>query len=133
MHAIGIGERLSDTHDCPRMDEFVDIDPTVLELAGLAVPDHRDGPSPMPLLRDTSAASDRPAFTQVQFGKARTCFPAAASDPRAGATSSGAMDINFTIARTTPRRCGIWPTIRGYPLQIIARVAFLIACGAWIS
>jgi iduronate 2-sulfatase len=65
----------SDSHDCRRIVEFVDIYPTVLELAGIPISDHLAGKSLKPLLEDPTAAWDRPAFTQVQFGKNENAVP----------------------------------------------------------
>lgn len=56
-------------HDCERIVEFVDIFPTVAELAGLPALDGLEGVSLTPLLRNPSAEWERPAFTQVQFGE----------------------------------------------------------------
>ncbi len=66
---------VSDAHQCNRIVEFVDIYPTVVELAGLPAPDDLAGKSLVPLLRDPDATWDRPAFTQVQFGKNEKAFP----------------------------------------------------------
>ena len=65
----------SDSHDCPRVVEFVDIYPTVVELAGLPLPNGLDGKSLVPLIRKHNATWDRAAFTQVQFGKNEKAFP----------------------------------------------------------
>ena len=65
----------SDSHDCERIVEVVDIYPTVLELAGIGLPDHLAGVSLAPLLRDPDAPWRRDAFTQVQFGKNKDAFP----------------------------------------------------------
>jgi len=53
--------------DCKRIVEFIDIFPTVTELAGLAPPEKLDGVSLVPLLKNPRAEWDRPAFSQVQF------------------------------------------------------------------
>lgn len=53
--------------DCHRIVEFIDIFPTVASLAGLPVPDHLEGVSLEPLLRNPDMPWDRPAFTQVNF------------------------------------------------------------------
>lgn len=53
--------------DCPRIVEFVDIFPTLAELAGLEPPGELEGVSLVPLLRDPLAEWNRPAFSQVQF------------------------------------------------------------------
>jgi uncharacterized sulfatase len=49
----------------PRLVEFLDIYPTVAELAGLTPPKHLEGRSLKPLLDNPRANWDRPAFTQV--------------------------------------------------------------------
>ena len=54
-------------NDCERVVEFVDIFPTVTELAGLSLPEALDGVSLVPLLKDPDAKWSRPAFSQVQF------------------------------------------------------------------
>jgi len=56
-------------HDCRRIVEFVDIYPTVAELAGLPTPEGLEGVSLTPLIRNPEEAWDRPAFTQVHFGE----------------------------------------------------------------
>jgi uncharacterized sulfatase len=50
---------------CPRSVEFVDLYPTLADLAGLTPPPGDEGTSLKPLLEDPSAAWDRPAYTQV--------------------------------------------------------------------
>ncbi|MFT7640050.1 MAG: iduronate 2-sulfatase [Pirellulaceae bacterium] len=69
----------SKQHDCTRVVEFVDIFPTVAELTGIKVPKDLakklEGKSLLPLLRDPEATWNRPAFTQVQFGKNEKAFP----------------------------------------------------------
>ncbi len=65
----------SDGHDCARVVEFVDIYPTVMELAGLTAPGDLAGKSLVPLLRDPKSTWDGAAFTQVQFGKNEQAFP----------------------------------------------------------
>ncbi len=57
----------SPVSDCERVVEFVDIFPTVTELAGLSIPDELDGVSLVPLLKSPEAEWERPAFSQVQF------------------------------------------------------------------
>lgn len=52
----------------PRLVEFVDIFPTMAELAGLAPPAGLEGRSLKPLLDQPAASWDRPAFTQVWRG-----------------------------------------------------------------
>jgi uncharacterized sulfatase len=53
---------------CRRTVEFVDLYPTLADLAGLAPPKNLEGVSLRPLLENPQAAWDRPAFTQVQRG-----------------------------------------------------------------
>ncbi len=53
---------------CPRTVEFVDLYPTLADLAGLTPPKDLAGVSLRPLLEDPQRAWDRPAFTQVQRG-----------------------------------------------------------------
>lgn len=55
------------THDCPSIVEFVDIYPTVAELAGLNPPKNLEGISLVPLLQNPNAEWNRPAYSQVQF------------------------------------------------------------------
>ncbi|MBI3881633.1 MAG: sulfatase [Verrucomicrobia bacterium] len=52
----------------PRTVEFVDIYPTLADLAGLTPPDNLGGKSLKPLLADPKAKWDKPAFTQVWRG-----------------------------------------------------------------
>ena len=52
----------------PRLVEFVDVYPTLADLAGLKPPANLAGVSLRPLLAKPDAAWDRPAFTQVQRG-----------------------------------------------------------------
>ncbi|MGI9470397.1 MAG: sulfatase [Rubripirellula sp.] len=61
--------------ECQRIVEFVDIYPTVMELAGWESPRECDGRSLVPLLRDPSQLWNRPGFTQVQFGKNENAVP----------------------------------------------------------
>ncbi len=59
----------ADSSDCSRIVEFVDIYPTLAELAGLEVPAELEGVSLLPLLKNPNAQWDRPAFTQVFFSE----------------------------------------------------------------
>ncbi len=52
----------------PRVVEFVDVYPTLADLAGLSLPAARPGASLRPLLAKPEAAWNRPAFTQVERG-----------------------------------------------------------------
>lgn len=52
---------------CSRRVEFVDIYPTIADLAGLKAPENLEGISLRPLLENPQAKWDRPAYTQVQF------------------------------------------------------------------
>lgn len=73
----------SSIHSCDRIVEFVDIYPTVMELAGLDAPAELDGISLVPLLRagrsqsfsTTPFPEDHVAITQVQFGKNENAVP----------------------------------------------------------
>jgi len=53
---------------CVRTVEFVDLYPTLADLAGLTPPKRLEGVSLRPLLEDPHKVWDRPAFTQVQRG-----------------------------------------------------------------
>lgn len=50
---------------CRRVVEFIDILPTVCDLAGLPIPECAQGVSLRPLLTKPDAVWDRPAFTQI--------------------------------------------------------------------
>ena len=52
----------------PRVVEFVDVYPTLADLAGLEAPKNLPGASLRPLLANPTAAWNRPAFTQVERG-----------------------------------------------------------------
>jgi uncharacterized sulfatase len=54
---------------CSRTVEFVDLYPTLADLAGLTPPKNLEGASLRPLLEDPQAPWDRPAHTQVQRAK----------------------------------------------------------------
>jgi uncharacterized sulfatase len=61
---------------CERTVEFVDLYPTLAELAGLTPPPGYQGASLKPLIDDPAAAWDRPAYTQVwRSPNATTRFP----------------------------------------------------------
>ncbi|MBG85573.1 MAG: iduronate-2-sulfatase [Verrucomicrobiales bacterium] len=55
------------TSDCKRIVEFVDIYPTLAELAGLTRPENLDGVSLVKLLKNPKAEWNRPAFIQTKF------------------------------------------------------------------
>jgi arylsulfatase A-like enzyme len=55
-------------HSCRRIVQFVDIYPTLVDLAGLPLPPALEGVSLRPLLDDPNAAWDRPAFTVQSRG-----------------------------------------------------------------
>jgi len=57
----------SKTHDCPATVEFVDVYPTIAELAELQPPKNLEGVSLVSLLRDARKKWERPAFTEVHF------------------------------------------------------------------
>jgi uncharacterized sulfatase len=54
--------------DCGRTVEFVDLYPTLADLAGLTPPKNLEGASLKPLLEDTTKEWARPAYSQVQRG-----------------------------------------------------------------
>ncbi len=54
---------------CERTVDFVSIYPTLCELAGLETPNHCDGVSIAPLLRNPDAQWDRPALTTHGFNR----------------------------------------------------------------
>lgn len=56
---------------CARVVEFIDIYPTLAELAGLPLPEHLDGRSLKPLLAEPGREWDHPAVTQVHRNRAR--------------------------------------------------------------
>ncbi len=58
------------SHDCERIVEFVDIYPTIADLAGLQSPENLEGTSLRKLLADPKCSWDRPAFIQTQFREA---------------------------------------------------------------
>lgn len=59
-----------DSHNCERIVEFVDIYPTLADLAGLKPPQTLDGVSLLKLLKNPQARWDRPAFIQTTFREA---------------------------------------------------------------
>ena len=58
------------SHDCERIVEFVDIYPTLADLAGLQPPKNLEGTSLRKLLANPQCSWDRPAFIQTQFREA---------------------------------------------------------------
>ena len=64
--AIAVPGLTDDGATCERVVEFVDLYPTLADLAGLDAPDRLDGVSLVPLLENPEATHDRPAFTQTQ-------------------------------------------------------------------
>ena len=58
----------------PRTVEYLDLYPTLAELAGLSAPSGLEGRSLTPLLKNPKARWDRPAFTQVRRGPEREAF-----------------------------------------------------------
>ena len=63
--AIAVPGGTDDGGTCGRVVEFVDLYPTLAELAGLDVRADLAGVSLVPLLNDPAAPRDRPAFTQT--------------------------------------------------------------------
>lgn len=57
-------------HDCRRIVEFVDIYPTIADLAGLAPPCNLEGKSLRKLLENPNAEWNHPAFIQTKFREA---------------------------------------------------------------
>ena len=57
----------SESHDCPSIVEFVDIYPTLADLAGLTPPKDLEGVSLRPLLKNPETEWNRPAFIQTLF------------------------------------------------------------------
>jgi len=53
--------------DCHRLVEFVDIYPTLADLAGIGIPEGLSGISLMPLLKNPQSEWNRPAYTQTLF------------------------------------------------------------------
>src|SRR5690606_3138388 len=54
---------------CQQPVEFIDLYPTLAELAGLAPPQGLDGSSLRPVLADPTTDWNRPAYTQVHRGQ----------------------------------------------------------------
>jgi uncharacterized sulfatase len=62
-------------HDCDAIVEFIDIYPTVVQAAGLPLPQRLDGKSLLPWIRNPGRPSSGVAITQVQFGKNENAVP----------------------------------------------------------
>lgn len=58
----------------PRLVEYLDLYPTLADLAGLTAPNDLEGRSLLPLLKDPKATWNHPALTQVQRGNAAAGF-----------------------------------------------------------
>jgi len=67
--APGIGKK---GVKCPRLVEFVDIYPTLVELCGLPMPKGLEGTSMAPLLSDPNRAWKKGAFTTTRDGSAKS-------------------------------------------------------------
>jgi len=65
---ISVPELKSKGKKCYRIVELLDIYPTLAELTGLTPPEHLQGTSLVPLLKNPDALWEKPAFTQVQRG-----------------------------------------------------------------
>ncbi|MDE0768612.1 MAG: sulfatase [Opitutaceae bacterium] len=57
----------TNAHDCERIVEFVDIYPTIADLAGLTPPNNIEGVSLRPLMEQPDAQWNRPAYIQTLF------------------------------------------------------------------
>ena len=68
------GPGVSTRGSSSRIVEYLDLYPTVAELAGLKPPGNLEGRSLVPLMKNPSAQWDRPAFTQVRRGAAGKFF-----------------------------------------------------------
>jgi iduronate 2-sulfatase len=58
----------------PRTVEYLDLYPTLASLAGVEGPSRLEGRSLLPLLKNTTAAWDHPAYTQVRRGAAANSY-----------------------------------------------------------
>jgi uncharacterized sulfatase len=58
----------------PRVVEYLDVYPTLAELAGVSPPSNLEGRSLVPLVKNPDAPWDHPAFTQVRRGGAQKFF-----------------------------------------------------------
>jgi uncharacterized sulfatase len=58
----------------PRVVEYLDVYPTLAELAGVSPPSNLEGRSLVPLVKNPDAPWDHPAFTQVRRGGAEKFF-----------------------------------------------------------
>ena len=67
--AIAVPGMTDQGASCERTVEFVDLYPTLAALAGLKAPERLAGVSLVPLLKDPTAAWDRPAYTQTDRAK----------------------------------------------------------------
>jgi len=64
----GYGVEAKEEHS-PALTEFVDIYPSLCEMAGLPIPEHLQGSSLVPLLSDPDKAWKKAAFSQFLLGR----------------------------------------------------------------